>query len=168
MSEDEKNETEKKSALKKPHKKPEAKRNLIEKEKLMENLPAKLKEASDGLLYTSETDAPFEPFVWQREDKPPIDFTSSNVLKFAGSQPDVKIEEKTLDDFFARLTEIQDWYEDEEKAGVEKFVKLKEMLAANLKNIKVFRVGTVQIDIYIAGIDADGNLAGLKTKAVET
>jgi len=34
--------------------------------------------------------------------------------------------------------------------------------------VKVFKIGDVQIDIYVVGIGSNGNLAGVVTKAVET
>jgi hypothetical protein len=32
----------------------------------------------------------------------------------------------------------------------------------------VFKVGRVELDIYVVGLDENGNLMGIKTKAVET
>jgi hypothetical protein len=42
------------------------------------------------------------------------------------------------------------------------------LLEENLADLTVFRIGSIRIDIYVVGLDADGNLAGIKTKAVET
>jgi hypothetical protein len=136
-------------------------------EKKSDDLFSVLKAASEGLFYISETDAGFEAFVWET-DKPVNDVSMESVLKLAGENPDAKTAEKTLDEFFKQPTEMQDWFGDEEKAQVEKYLKLKDLLATALKNAKVFKVGDVQINIYIVGIDGEGNLAGVKTKAVET
>lgn len=161
-------ESEKKSAAKK------SAENSLEAKSLETNpgnksdeLISILKTASEGLYYISETDAEFEAFVW-KTDKPVETVSAENILKFAGEKPDAKIAEKTLDEFFKHPTEMQDWFGDEEKAQVEKYLKLKDLLTAKLKNAKVFKVGEVQINIYIVGIDGEGNLAGIKTKAVET
>jgi hypothetical protein len=123
--------------------------------------------ASEGLYYISETDAEFQAFVW-KTDQPVENVSAENILKFAGEKPDAKVQEKTLDEFFKQPTEMKDWFGDEEKAQVEKYLKFKNLLATKLKNTKVFKVGEVQINIYIVGIDSEGNLAGVKTKAVET
>lgn len=136
-------------------------------EKKSDELFSALKAASEGLIYISETDAAFEAFVW-KTDKPAGNVSAENVLKFAGEKPDAKVAEKTLDEFFEQPTEMQDWFGDEEKAQVEKYLKLKELLSTKLKNAKVFKIGDVQINIYIVGLDDEGNLAGVKTKAVET
>jgi hypothetical protein len=37
-----------------------------------------------------------------------------------------------------------------------------------LKDISVYRVGTVNIDVYVIGKTADGYFAGVSTKLVET
>lgn len=151
-----------------PENKSSEKKSLKKKdEKNSGGLLTDLKTATENLVYISETDAPFEPFVWKTE-QPVTEIRVEDVLKFAGQKADAKTAEKTLDEFFRHLTEMQDWFGDEEKAQVEKFLKLKELLSTKLKNTKVFKVGDVQIDVYIVGIDDKGNLAGVKTKAVET
>ncbi len=132
-----------------------------------DELLSALKAASEGLIYISESDAAFEPFVW-KTNEPVNNVSAENVLKLAGEKPDAKFAEKTLDEFFKQPTEMQDWFGDEEKAQIEKYFKLKELLSTKLKNNKVFKVGDMEINIYIVGIDHEGNLAGVKTKAVET
>ena len=151
-----------------PENKSSEKKSLEKKdEKNSDGLLADLKTASENLIYISETDAPFEPFVWKTE-QPITEIRAEDVLKFARQKADAKVAEKNLDEFFQHPTETQDWFGDEEKAQVEKFLKLKELLSTKLKNTKVFKIGDVQIDVYIVGIDRQGNLAGVKTKAVET
>ncbi len=38
----------------------------------------------------------------------------------------------------------------------------------NLRDLKVFKIGKIQIDVYVVGLDAEDNLLGIETKAVET
>jgi hypothetical protein len=45
---------------------------------------------------------------------------------------------------------------------------LQKLLEENLEDLIVLRTGRIQIDIYVVGLDAAGNLAGIQTKAVET
>jgi hypothetical protein len=94
--------------------------------------------------------------------------TADDVLKFGGYKAETKIKETTLVDFFERTTKIEDWFGDEEKAIAQKFSDLQKLVESNLQNIKVFRVGEIEIDVYVVGVDADGNFAGLKTMVVET
>jgi hypothetical protein len=42
------------------------------------------------------------------------------------------------------------------------------ILSKRLRDAKVYRIGKIEIPCYVAGIDSKGNLAGLKTVAVET
>jgi len=42
------------------------------------------------------------------------------------------------------------------------------MLSTRLRDARVYRLGKIEIQCYIAGLDGDGNLAGLKTVAIET
>jgi len=45
---------------------------------------------------------------------------------------------------------------------------LKILLEKKLKELKVFKIGKIQLDIYVVGLDAESNLTGIQTKAVET
>ncbi len=81
---------------------------------------------------------------------------------------DTPVEERNFAEFFARLAEIQDWFGDEEKATAQKFADLKKLLESNLRDLKVFKIGKIQLDVYAVGIDAENNLLGIQTKAVET
>jgi hypothetical protein len=42
------------------------------------------------------------------------------------------------------------------------------LLEENLADLKVFRVGVVNIPVYIAGRSASGNWLGVSTRVVET
>lgn len=118
----------------------------------------------ENLFYMSETDAAVLPFAGEKTET----VTAGEVLKQTGTAADSPVEEKAFSDFFARLTKIQDWYGDEEKATVQKYADLRDFLEKNLKDLKIFRIGSIQIDIYMVGLDAEGKLMGAQTKAVET
>ncbi|HEY0049330.1 MAG TPA: nuclease A inhibitor family protein [Pyrinomonadaceae bacterium] len=123
-----------------------------------------IRKASEGLYYISETDAEISSFTGTKADA----VTRENLLSQTGNNRDAPVEERDFTDFFTRLTKIQDWFGDEEKRTAAKFSRLKELLERNLKDLKVYKVGRIEIDIYVVGLDAQGNLAGIKTKAVET
>lgn len=127
-------------------------------------LVEQIREASKGLYYTSETDAPIEAFAGSKADA----VTQENLLGQIGKAPDSPVEERNFDDFFAPLTELQDWFGDEEKATAAKFAGLRDLLKNNLTDLNVFKIGSIELDIYAVGLDAHGNLTGIKTKAVET
>ncbi len=117
-----------------------------------------------NLYYTSETDAEVLPFVGKEAET----ITINEIRNQTQTAPDSPIEEKDFTEFFARLTTKQDWFGDEEKATAKKFTDLKNLIEANLRNVSVFKIGKIQIDIYVVGLDAENILMGIRTKAVET
>jgi hypothetical protein len=151
-------------------------RRLFEREKSMprkrkikffakaDSLPEKIKKATEGLYYISETDAEILPFAGTKAEA----VTKENLLPQTGNEISAPVEERNFAEFFARLTKIQDWFGDEEKQTAARFAELQKLLEENLKNLKVFKIGRIEIDVYVVGLDAEGNLTGIKTKAVET
>lgn len=133
-------------------------------EKPKVNLTQQIKTAASGLWYISETDAEIFPFTGSKADS----VTKENLLTQIGKPPDTPFEERGFDEMLERFITIQDWFGDEEKATAEKFAALKSLLEKNLTDLKVFKVGRIEVDIYFVGLDAEGNLAGIQTKAVET
>jgi len=145
----------------------------IPKDKVLENQKAdsragnvaeKIKTAVKDLYYISETDAEILPFNGKQAKA----VSKQEILSQTKKAADSKIEERDFAGFFARLTEIQDWFGDEEKAIAQKFVQLKELLEKNLRDLKVFKIGEIQLDVYVIGLDGEDNLIGIETKAVET
>jgi len=124
-----------------------------------------LTKASKGLLYPSETDAPFEVFAWKNGTGA---LTPARLLGLAQLDPASPVAMATVDDFFAPLIAEKDWHGREEKAIVQKFEELRQAVDAQLTDAKVYRVGAIEIAIYLAGKTHDGDWAGLKTTAVET
>ena len=123
-----------------------------------------LKQASDGLQCMSESDYPFEVFQWEGQEPN----TASTLIQQTGHTPDTQVEVVQLDEFFRNATQEQDWHNDEEKETVKRYRELVETLKTNLSNIQVYRLGTVEIDVYIIGQTPSGELTGLSTKVVET
>jgi hypothetical protein len=110
-----------------------------------------LAKASAGLLYPSETDAPFEPFVWGEAAN-----TAASVRRLAGLPASARPKPQSLDDFLGDLLDESE------------FATWKEAVGAILSDVMVYRVGSVRVTYYVIGTDAAGRLAGLKTLAVET
>jgi len=123
-----------------------------------------LSNACEGLYYVSETDAEIVPFVTD-EIK---DISRESILQYCGAKPASNIEIVEQDAFFTKLTQMKDWFGPRDIARAERFLGLQQILLSQLTGIKVFRVGTVRIDIILAGHDNSGNVAGIRTIAVET
>ncbi|BAY19983.1 nuclease inhibitor homolog (plasmid) [Anabaenopsis circularis NIES-21] len=73
-----------------------------------------------------------------------------------------------VDDCFQVAITEEDWHGEEEKAIVKQFQSLVQILKDNLSNLQVYRLGKIEIDVYIVGETPTGNLAGIATKIIET
>jgi hypothetical protein len=127
----------------------------------------KLAQASEGLTYTSESDRPFEPFAlpggaagWP--------YGVEEFARRIGAPANAPKEERSLQQFFAPHIERTDPYDTQSQALRPRYEALRAALAATLREVRVFRVGSVEVDCYAVGDDGAGNLAGLRTVAVET
>ncbi|MGA7952234.1 MAG: nuclease A inhibitor family protein [Gloeobacterales cyanobacterium] len=122
-----------------------------------------LKQASAGLQYTSESDYPFQVFSW------PLDtLTPKKLLAQTEHPKDTAIQLEDFDKFFAQATQEKDWYGPEEKKTVAQYKHLVHTLQTTLRDIQVFRVGQIELDVYIVGKTPEGSFVGLSTKVVET
>ena len=122
-----------------------------------------LNQTSEGLLWLSESDYPFETVYWEN-----IDDINAKLLELTDCTPETKIEIRELDSFFKRITEEKEWYDDEEMAECKRYQTLVNLLKTHLSDIKVYRVGETEINVYILGKTKSGALAGLSTISVET
>ncbi len=123
-----------------------------------------IKKASKGLYYISETDSEICAFDGGKSEE----ISAQIILERIKADKEAKIEERDFNEFFERLTKKQDWFEEEENENANRFVYLRDLLKNNLRDLRVFIVGEVQIKIYAAGLDAEDDLFGIQTEAVET
>lgn len=111
---------------------------------------------SEGLIFTSETDSRPFPFKAVRDVN---GLTDQNFLKSMlrsyGSEP---VSEESLADFLDRPATF---------GQHDQWVQLKDFLEANLVGCTVYRVGTVQVDIYIVGLYGNRPV-GVYIQSVET
>jgi hypothetical protein len=130
-----------------------------------QKVEAVLREAVKDLLYMSESDEPFEVVLWKgcADCSDPRD-----LLGRPKAETSAPIEAVSLDNFFKDLIKEEKWHGQEEKALVQRYLKLKATVAEHLSNVQVLRVGTIRVDIFIVGKTKQGDWAGIKTMAVET
>ncbi|MFM7602886.1 MAG: nuclease A inhibitor family protein [Pseudanabaena sp.] len=121
----------------------------------------RLSTLSKDLLFPSESEYPLEPFTWGSAT-----LTPETILTRSQKPADTPIESITLEDFFAPVVTDEDWFEDEDREIAQRFRDLQAAIAT-LENVQVFRVGTVEIDVYILG-KIGPDLVGLKTTVIET
>ena len=128
-----------------------------------EQLIEELREATRGLTFMSESDYPFEVFNWGAAE-PTEEFVRGLTGKAAG----VQVEATTTANFFRVAASEAEWKNAEQLAAAGRFRSLLKILEQNLTDLKVFRVGTINIPVYIAGRAASGNWLGVSTRVVET
>ncbi len=124
----------------------------------------RLQEATDGLLMMSESEYPFEVIFWEEKEA----LTTEKLLQLTNHPQDAPVEEVELEYFFRNCAFEKEWHDEIQKEEVKKFQLLLQTLNDNLKEIKVYRVGTISIDVYIIGKTSDENLTGVSTKVIET
>jgi hypothetical protein len=114
---------------------------------------------SEGLLFMSETDAPltyYELSPEKSQEWPPS--TGGQFLQLIGEDSEAPVEKLAPEKFFSDL-----------HFGNEgRQVKDLRRAMEELKNLEGFRVGEIQIKIFVLGKDDSGNVCGLQTLSVET
>ena len=128
-----------------------------------EQLIEELREATRGLTIMSESDYPFEVFKWDAAE-PSHEFLRG----LTGETADAPVETTTAADFFRVAASEAEWKNAEQLAVARRFQTLLRLLEQNLKDLKVFRVGSINIPVYVAGRSASGNWLGVSTRVVET
>lgn len=126
---------------------------------------SELNKKIDGLYFPSESDFPFEIIVWENFSSDL--FNTEKWLAHAGFPTNSPLENTSLDYLFRNLAEAQEWHDDVQKQQVAQFKALQEFLQANLTDLTVYRVGKIEITIFIIG-KFGRDVIGLKTQAVET
>jgi hypothetical protein len=127
-------------------------------------LHALLEKACEKLIFISETDSAVEPFIDSAIDV--ID--TGSVARALDRKPTEAVEQLDLRTFFEKLTRPREWHNESQKRLTQRFAELEKLLEENLEDPKVFRFGTIRIDMFAVGKNSDGDLAGVKTMAVET
>ena len=110
----------------------------------------------------SETDAPltyYELDLKRSQQWPPS--TAGQLLQLIGEDPEAPVEELPPEKFFRDLRPGNEDHEDQVAA-------LRRAMTEELKNLEGFRVGEIQIKIFVLGKDDSGNVCGLQTLSVET
>jgi hypothetical protein len=122
-----------------------------------------LREATRGLTFMSESDYPLEVFNWGAAEP-----THEFLRGLTGEASDTPVETKTATDFFRVAASEPNWKGSEELVTARRFQTVQRLLEQNLTDVKVFRVGSINIPVYVAGRGASGNWLGVSTRVVET
>lgn len=113
-----------------------------------------LRQSVEGLTYPSDSDEPFDVFVWDASGT-----AREQVAAHAGK--DRKLEEVAVEAFFAALDDADD---------APRYRQLQRVLMASVKPLTILRAGAgeVRIDVYLLGKLGSGQWCGVHTVSVET
>ena len=128
-----------------------------------EQLIEELREATRDLTIMSESDYPVEVFKWETAEP-----THEFLCGLTGEAADTPVETTTAADFFRVAASEAEWKNAEQLAAARRFQSLLRLLEQNLSDLKAFRVGVINIPVYVAGRSASGNWLGVSTRVVET
>jgi hypothetical protein len=131
-----------------------------------QGLRERLEAAAEGLLFISESESPFE-----YEELPgdaPAELTPDAVRAALGEPEGTPVAELTLDRFLAGHIEEADPADPVAQEQVTRFQALKQAVTEGLADVRVFRVGDVQVRYHALGRTPDGKIAGLAASALET
>lgn len=120
----------------------------------------------EDLWYPSESDEPITWINFEASVSPPL--TVSDLEFYQGIPPEVIVEEWEIESFWIPVTTIEDWFGEDEQIQVAKFLDLKLLLEIHLTHWQLFRVGRMEIDLYLLAKTDKDEWGGLKTKIVET
>ena len=133
-----------------------------------DRLRARLEEASDGLVYSSESDRPFEFVRFTGATIPVTHLTAAEIAAITDSLG-ANVREVSLDELLARHIERVDVQDAESQRMIPRYEALRDSLRRTLGTVRVFRLGVTEVRCLVLGNDpATGELVGLETIAIET
>jgi hypothetical protein len=121
--------------------------------------------ATDGMLFTSESDFPYDVVRAPGQGAP----TAQKVLAISGMDPTSRLETRTFDQLFAfHGRPVEPDMDDFEREYTQRHRHLRRILEGNLTTTLVVRVGEIAIRVFLVGETACGELAGVATTSIET
>ncbi len=123
-----------------------------------------LRQSTEGLLFMSESDYPFQTFRWEAA----TEINAGYLRKLTGKSSDAPVRIQSVEDFFGAATSLPEWKQEQERDTAKRYQSLVQLLKENLPDAKVYRVGEISIEVFIVGKGHAGNWLGLSTKVIET
>ena len=107
-----------------------------------------LKRATAGLLFMSESDYPFEVIHWEGL----TNLTHAFLCRLSGESEDCQVEEMEVEEFLL----------------AENYRNILQVLSQNLAENKAYRVGRINMPVYVVGKSKRGTWLGVSTRVVQT
>lgn len=108
----------------------------------------RLSQAAAGLLFMSESDYPFELIEWEGPGEPTEEF----IRKLACEAEDAPVQRLEVEQFF--------------NSG--RYQRLLLALQNDLSDLRAYKVGRINMPVYVVGRSREGSWLGLATRVVET
>ena len=128
-----------------------------------EQLLEELKRAVEGLLFMSEADYPFE--VVRLNNRTEL---NQQLFELSGAAAGDGVETLGVEEFFRAVASESEWKQGEELATARRYQALVRLLKENLTALSVYKVGKINMHVFIVGKSAQGSWLGLRTRVVET
>ncbi|MGV3586281.1 MAG: nuclease A inhibitor family protein [Adhaeribacter sp.] len=125
-----------------------------------------LQERCEGLFYMSESEYPLEPVIFEVPDAAAIN--NAKVLELAGLPQETPVEVVDLAYFLRNQTADVPDADEFIQDITRRFRELKTYMQAQMPDVKVYRIGKREIQVYALGKLNQTQLAGFKTVSVET
>lgn len=132
----------------------------------MSNAMPTLQQATQDLLFPSESDFPVVPIEWPKNAPPPT--SAPALLSARGRDADTPVQTLDFDAFFAPKTEQNDEQDERQRKTAGRLKVLSEVLKAELTDLRVYKVGSLNFDVFVLGRDEQGQWRGVSTQIVET
>ena len=129
---------------------------------MTQSITEELANLTQDLLWMSEADYPWEVVSYDCSN-----ITPEQLLEQSNLPSDTPVETVTIERFFAPALREQSWHNEEERETRNRFQQLFNFLNEQLNDLIVYRLGEVEIDVYVLGT-VDDKTVGLKTTLVET
>jgi hypothetical protein len=129
-----------------------------------EQILRELEQGTVGLSFMSESDYPFEVVRWGSVNE----MTPQYLRGLTDERADAPVEVESLEDFFGPAAAEADWKGAAELETAKSYQALMRMLKDSLEDVRVYKVGRINIPVYIIGRSSKGSWLGLSTRVVET
>lgn len=129
-----------------------------------EEVLQELAEAVAGLWFMSESDYPFEVFRWDES----VEITPQFLRQISDQKPDAPVAVKSVDEFFSSAMPEASWQVDEGMTTARRYKSLRQTIEENLADVRIYKIGEINMPVYIVGKSSAGSWIGLSTRAVET
>lgn len=128
------------------------------------DLFGELQALTTGLLFRSEVEYPIAPIFFEGVSE----LSSEKLLELRAKPTDAFVEIITIDQLFSWAVQVQDWQEEDEKAEARRFQALVACLKTHFSDIAVYRVGRVELEVFVVGKTKSGLLGGVYTRQFKT